>query len=87
MPVYTMKFSEDGRGEAKRIEFEAENASAALVVAHHEASNRCAELWCEDQCLCSIQRVGQDGDVWLVTPLQERSAPRAATHPQFMPWS
>lgn len=81
MPVYTMKFSEDGRGEAKRIEFAAENASAALVVAHNEASNRCVELWCEDQCLCLIQRIGQDGDVWLVMP-QPRHAASHRSSPQ-----
>jgi hypothetical protein len=54
--TYRLKFSEDSRGVAKDIEFEAHDAARALIIAQMEASNRSAELWCDGQKLCSISR-------------------------------
>jgi len=58
--TYRMKFMDDDRGSRKDVEFEAEDAAAALVIAHKEASNRSAELWCDGQKLCTIKRTAED---------------------------
>ena len=47
MNVYTLRFSDDGDGVAKRIVFKAEDLTTALIIAHREASRRTAELWCQ----------------------------------------
>jgi hypothetical protein len=60
--TYRLKFSDDGRGLQKDVEFEAEDAAEALMIAHKEASNRWAELWRDGRKLCTIQRTEQG--VW-----------------------
>ncbi|MBO9498062.1 MAG: hypothetical protein J7496_03350 [Novosphingobium sp.] len=56
MNTYQLVFTADGRGEAKVIEFDAEDAAEALIVAHSEAPGRNAELWRDDEMLCAIRR-------------------------------
>lgn len=54
MRLYTLKFAEDGHGLAKRVEFKAEDALGALIIAHREAARRTAELWDGTKRLCTI---------------------------------
>lgn len=56
MNVYTLRFSDDGDGVAKRIEFKAEDLTTALIIAHREASRRTAELWEGARKLCTVRR-------------------------------
>lgn len=56
MNTYQLVFSADGHGEAKVIEFDAEDAAEALTIAHSESPRRSAELWREQQMLCTIKR-------------------------------
>ena len=65
MTTYTLKYSDDGRGIGKKIEFEAIDASGALIVAHGEAPNRNAELWLGPHKLCTIRR--SEAQVWHIS--------------------
>lgn len=56
MDTYQLIFSDDGRGEPRKIEFDAEDAATALSIAHKEAPDRSAELWRDAQKLCTIRR-------------------------------
>jgi hypothetical protein len=56
MNTYQLVFSSDGQGEAKVVEFDAEDAADALIIAHSEAPGRSAELWRDDEMLCAIRR-------------------------------
>lgn len=56
MSTYQLVFADDDRGVAKTIEFDAEDAAAALVIAHSEAPRRNAELWQNNAMLCRIRR-------------------------------
>ena len=56
--TYRLKFFEDGRGVAKEVEFDAFDAAQALIIAHKEACERSAELWCDGAKLCTIRRDG-----------------------------
>jgi hypothetical protein len=51
---YRLVFADDGVGVARRVEFEAESLSDALIFAHREARHRSAELWHGDLRLCAI---------------------------------
>jgi hypothetical protein len=64
--TYRLKFFDDAHGVAKDIEFEAEDASRALVIAHREARHRSAELWCGGRKLCGIRRL--ECDAWAISP-------------------
>jgi hypothetical protein len=64
--TYRLKFTEDGLGLPKEIEFEAHDAATALTIAHKEANDRSAELWCNGQKLCTIKRAASD--FWEIRP-------------------
>jgi hypothetical protein len=64
--TYRLKFFDDPHGVAKDIEFEAEDASRALVIAQREARHRTAELWCDGSKLCAIRRL--KADAWEISP-------------------
>jgi hypothetical protein len=66
--MFTLKIAADRTSEAIHVEFDAEDAAAALIYAHREAGNRSAELWQGDEKLCTIQRtpVGSD-EFWQVS--------------------
>ncbi|HKT85584.1 MAG TPA: hypothetical protein VJQ77_05800 [Novosphingobium sp.] len=66
MPLYTLKFFNDGVGLGKRIEFDAADAASALSVATGEAPNRNAELWQGTKRLCTIRR--SESTVWRIGP-------------------
>ena len=67
MSAYKLVYKEDGLGEAKEFEFEAEDASKALIIAHSEAAARPAELWRNGERVCTIKRSSEARDVWEVT--------------------
>ncbi|MPS67230.1 MAG: hypothetical protein E2586_01865 [Novosphingobium sp.] len=62
MKIYTLRFSEDAEGVARRIEFKAEDLTTALIIAHREAARRTAELWDEARKLCTIRREAAASD-------------------------
>lgn len=66
MPLYTLKFLDDGVGVEKRIEFDAADAGRALDVAKCEAPNRNAELWEGTKRLCTIRRA--EAAFWRIGP-------------------
>ena len=63
METYRLLFFDDGLGEAKTIEFDAQDAAKALIIAHVEAKERSAELWKGQDRLCVIRRAG---GIWQV---------------------
>lgn len=75
MATYQLRFSDDGIGCAKRVEFDAPDASAALIVAHQESPNRNVELWKDGARLCTIRRTANE--VWELNPV---AAPDNAYH-------
>lgn len=64
MNNYTLKFPDEGNAGALRLDFDAEDAAEALVVAHRKAgdvrSGRAAELWQGARKLCTIRRSQAD---------------------------
>ena len=78
MSVYRLKYHDDGLGCAKEIEFDAPDSAQALFIAQHEARGRTAELWCDSQPVCTLRRVSNEGDYWVINrapsvPLPARS--------------
>lgn len=68
MPLYSLVYTDDGIGRPKRIEFNASEPSRALILAHAEAGERAAELWRDGTRLCTIKRVGEKPDYWMIGP-------------------
>lgn len=66
MAQYCLVYGDDGIGRPKRIEFSADDPSRALILAHAEASQRPAELWRDGTRLCTITRVGEKPDYWMI---------------------
>ncbi len=64
MPVFTLRFSDDGHGLAKSVEFTSVDASGALRAARDEASGRDVELWLGKKKLCSMYR---SDEVWCIS--------------------
>lgn len=64
--TYRLKFLGNKPELQKEIEFEAEDAAGALMIAHREAAEQTAELWCDGRKLCTVRRSRQD--VWQVNP-------------------
>lgn len=60
MPAYSLRFSDDSCGGAKRIDFEASDAVLALGIVKAEATHRRAELWDSVKILCTIRHEGDD---------------------------
>ncbi len=68
MPLFKLKIAADRTNEAIHIQFSAEDASDALIMAHREAGESVAELWQDDQKLCTIRRSPVGGDAfWQVS--------------------
>lgn len=68
MRTYELVFT-DGRDDAvQRLQFEAEDASKALHVAHQQSGTRLMELWENGAKLCELHRkpIGFD-EVWVVS--------------------
>jgi hypothetical protein len=67
--IYRIKFLEERERPGKEVEFEAEDAYQALVIAGKEARRRAAELWLNGEGLCSIARRGDD--FWEIQPVKK----------------
>lgn len=67
--LFRLKFDPEGDRPAKDIEFVAEDAAQALIIAHREARKHSAELWRDGKKLCSIRR--QSSEVWEIVSAQE----------------
>jgi hypothetical protein len=68
MARYCLIYRADGIGPHKRIEFLAEDPARALHIAHQEASERAAELWKDGEPVCTIRKVGEKPDCWMIGP-------------------
>lgn len=68
MAQYSLIYRQDGRGPDKRIEFHGEDPGRALQIAHQQAGDRAAELWKDGELLCTIRRVGERPDYWMIGP-------------------
>jgi len=64
MRTFTLLFEDDG-SEARRVEFEAFDTSAAFSLLERERTARKATLWENDKRLGTIVR--NDGDFWQVS--------------------
>lgn len=53
--VYRLRFANDGIGPGKTVEFCAEDASEALIIARDEAANRDVKLWKGERFLCHLK--------------------------------
>jgi hypothetical protein len=56
MSRYELKLGRKGDQEPQKLQFEADDASMALILAHQRASDRSAELWQDGKKLCTIKR-------------------------------
>jgi hypothetical protein len=68
MAHYLLIYRADGIGADKQIEFHSEDPSRALLFAHRETGERQAELWRDGKRLCTIRRVGEGPDYWMIGP-------------------
>lgn len=68
MAIFHVLYGDDNFGVARRIEFEADDAFAALSIVHNQATGRTAELWEGLRKLCTLRRTGPEGTVWEVGP-------------------
>jgi hypothetical protein len=68
MAHYSLIYRQDGIGSDKRIEFHGEDPCRALQIAHQEACDRPAELWKDGKLVCTIRRVGEAPDYWMIGP-------------------
>lgn len=67
MHTYKLVYEDDRHGVAKRIEFEARNATGALSIAGKEARGRWAQLFEGDRFICRLERIDPDGaNIWIV---------------------
>jgi len=65
--TYQLVMSEDGRGEAKTIVFEAAGPEAALYVAERQCRGREAELFEDDRSLGRLT-CSPGGGYWILSP-------------------
>jgi hypothetical protein len=63
---YQLVLSEDGRGVARTIEFEASGAEAALFLAQRECAGREAELFEDDRSLGKL-KCADKGGFWMLS--------------------
>ena len=63
--AYCLKFADDKSGPAKTVDFQAEDASEALVIARTEAADRDVELWKGNKLLCHLKH--DEHEVWEIS--------------------
>ena len=64
---YKLVFPKTGQDEELAVEFDANDAAAALIYAHKESTGRSAELWLNDRILCKIRRVPTaESTIWQI---------------------
>lgn len=59
MPQYTLEFEDDGFGEPKRVQFNAQNPAGALPLLEGEHAFRHAKVWEGDNLIADVMRDGQ----------------------------
>lgn len=68
MTTYTLVLADNDGGQAKRLEFEAQNSAEALRVVQGQIPRRTAELWRNDRRLGKLRGFTVAGDdVWQIT--------------------
>ena len=68
MAHYSLIYRADDRTPDKCIEFLGEDPSRALLLADQEADQRPAELWKDGEQVCTIRRVGDEPQYWMISP-------------------
>lgn len=68
MNVFRLKFTDDGLGLAKEVEFTAVDPGRALTIAQYEARGRSAELWRDGARICTLRRSRGEADIWEINP-------------------
>ena len=64
MPKYRLVFPH-GKSTTAPVEFVAPDARQALIIAQrHEGP---AELWCEDEHICTLDTVSEECAMWFIT--------------------
>ena len=72
--TYSLLLAEDGKGQQRRIEFDAPDAGRAIHLAHQLAPERAVEVRQGTQSLGSIKHVQQG--FWVLSPApQDRLSP------------
>jgi hypothetical protein len=68
MHSYELVFSDQREDAVQRLQFEAEDTSAALRIAHQQSGTRPLDLWQDGKKLCELRRhpVGSE-EVWIVS--------------------
>ncbi|AKM08960.1 hypothetical protein [Croceicoccus naphthovorans] len=64
MHTYQLRLSDDDRGIARTIEFEAADTAGALNILGNVEPGRRAELWEAENYICSLSRDGDSGGLW-----------------------
>ncbi|MEE4338327.1 hypothetical protein [Erythrobacter sp.] len=64
--IYSLKFDTGGDSPLPDIDFYADNAYQALVIAHREGGGRSAGLWRDGKKLCTISELA--GSFWEIRP-------------------
>jgi len=64
--VYLLRFDGEKGSPSAEIEFQANNAYQALVIAHREGGGRSAQLWRDGKKLCTINELA--GSFWEIRP-------------------
>lgn len=70
MAHYSLIYRADGPTPDKRIEFLGEDPSRALLLADKEDDDRPAELWKDGERVCTIRRVGDGPQYWMIGPAE-----------------
>ena len=68
MARYSLIYRRDGTGPDRKIEFLGEDPSRALQIVHREARDGPAELWKDGEKVCTIRRIGERPDYWMIGP-------------------
>ncbi len=64
---YKLVFPRNDKQDELAVEFDANDAAAALIYAHRETTGRSAELWKNDRMLCRIRRVPTaESTIWQI---------------------
>lgn len=74
--IYSLRFDAKGESPRHEIEFYANNAYQALVIAHREGGGRSAELWRDGKKLCTISELA--GSFWEIRPCGNTDGVKAA---------
>lgn len=66
MPCYHVIFKEPTSRGPHALSFTAADAGQALAIAQRQSGQ--AEIWCEEEFLCSIEQSGTEHGFWMISP-------------------